>query len=962
VPEAIHARDPAALMAAIDGIFWEVQSPELRFTFVSSQCQRLLGHSPGQWCREEGYWERLLHPEDREPTLRWWRSCTKEPGRHEREYRLRHADGRYRWVCHLAYVPLNTDRPHTVCGVLLDVTSRREAERAQASQAAVIEAVFREAPDPMLIVDTERRIQTVNGALERVFGYRPEELIGQTTAVLYSNPLEYERLGRVRFNVDHQSSGERPVDALFRRKNGETFPAETSGSSIRNPAGQVLGFLGVIHDVSYRHAAQASLLASEERFRDFAAAASDWFWEMNEQLRFSYFSDRFLEVTGVHPDRLLGKTREETGIPGLDEAAWQAHLEDLRSHRPFRNFTHPRQKPDGETVWLSISGVPKFDDDGRFLGYRGVGSDITSEVRMRQELVEGEARFRQFAEMGADYFWETDEQLILTRVYGKFEESWNQNTDRILGRSHLDIILPCLDEAQAAVHARAIAQRQPFEGLEFRPPYADGQVRTIQTSGRPFFSDTGEFLGYRGASRDVTTQRRMAEQLAYQAAHDPLTGLANRREFERRLERALEDLQTTTSSHCLCYLDLDQFKLVNDTCGHTAGDELLRQVSSLIGDHLRAGDTLARLGGDEFGILLTHCPVASARLVSENIRKSVESFRFNWDKKVFTLGVSMGVVPLTAAGTSVAVALSAADSACYVAKENGRNQVHVADGSDDQVSRRNMEMEWVGRVTRALDEDRLELWHQSIVNVSGNPDDGQHLEVLVRMRTEDGKLIAPGVFLPAAERYGLASRIDQWVLKHTVQWCETAIQRGNPLSLISINLSAQSLCEEGFLEFVRATVANSSMDARQFCFEITEATAIQNLAAASRFTRALRDLGCRFALDDFGSGVSSFAYLKTLDVDFLKLDGTFVKDIDSDPVSFAMVQSINEVGHVTGKHTIAEFVENDAILERLRTIGVDFAQGYVIDYPSPMELPPDTTTDSRGDVVTPFRRPGTQSS
>ena len=958
-PEDLRARDPAALMAAIDGIFWEAQSPDLRFTFVSPQCRRLLGHAPRQWCLEDGYWERLIHPEDREQVLQWWRGSAREPGRHEYEYRLRHADGHFRWFCHQCFVPLNSGESRTIRGVLLDVTPRRAAERAQTSQAAVIEAVFRNAPDPMAIVDAERRIQAVNPAMERVFGYRPEELVGQTTAVLYADPEEFERLGRARFNVDHGETDEHPIHALYRRKNGETFPVEAYGSSIRNPAGQVLGFLGVMHDVSDRHASQARLLASETRFREFAAAASDWFWEMDEDLRFSYFSDRFLESTGVPPERLLGKTREETGIPGINEAEWQVHLEDLRSHRPFRSFVHPRRKPDGDTVWLSISGVPRFDDQNRFLGYRGVGADITSQVHMQQELVESETRFRQFAEMSADYFWETDEELILTRMYGKFENAWYQDMDQILGRSHLDIILAFLDEAQAAAHARTVAQHQPFDEVEFRPSGPDGQIRVVQNSGRPFFGESGEFLGYRGASRDITSQRRMAEQLAHQAAHDPLTGLANRREFERRLERALEDLRTTDGSHCLCYLDLDQFKLVNDTCGHSAGDELLRQISALIGEHLRAGDTLARLGGDEFGILLAQCPVASARGVAENLRQTVGAFRFHWDSKVFTVGVSIGVVPLTAGNDSVARALSAADSACYVAKENGRNRVHVSDGSDDQVNRRNTEMEWVGRVTRAIDEDRLELWHQSIVSVSGNTGDGHHLEILVRMRTDDGKIIAPGVFLPAAERYGLASRVDRWVVKHTLQWCEAAVRRGERLSLISINLSAQSLCEEGFLEYAQEAVSSSQMDARRLCFEITETTAIQNLAAASRFIRAMRDLGCRFALDDFGSGVSSFAYLKTLDVDFLKLDGMFVKDIEHDPVSLAMVRSINEVGHVMGKRTIAEFVENDAIFERLRTIGVDFAQGFGIDYPSPVAFPQEIEVDRDDPVVTPFRRPET---
>jgi diguanylate cyclase (GGDEF)-like protein len=476
--------------------------------------------------------------------------------------------------------------------------------------------------------------------------------------------------------------------------------------------------------------------------------------------------------------------------------------------------------------------------------------------------------------------------------------------------------------------------------------------------GRPVFDENGTFAGYRGASRDVTVERRMAEQLAHQAAHDVLTGLANRRAFEQRLKRVLQGGTREVPEHCLCYLDLEQFKVVNDTCGHSAGDELLRQVSTLLLEHIRARNTLARLSGDEVGILLEHCPLAGARIVAENSRQALAPFRFAWDGKLFTISVSIGVVPLSAEVDTVAQALRAADSACYVAKENGRNLVHVHDGVDVQVAQRNTEMQWVERVTPAIEADRLELWHQPIAKVSGSVDGAEHFEILLRMQDDDSKLLAPGLFLPAAERYDVASRIDRWVLNKTLAWLRAQRAQLLGIALCSVNISGQSLSEESFLEFTRDALSQEEVSAQLICFEITETAANRNLSAANRFIRMIKVMACQFALDDFGSGLSSFAYLKTLDVDFVKIDGMFVKDMDVDPVSLAMVRSINEVAHVMGKRTIAEFVENDAILERLRTIGVDFAQGYGVGYPVPLNPRGNRSALAApgSGVVTPFRR------
>ena len=425
-------------------------------------------------------------------------------------------------------------------------------------------------------------------------------------------------------------------------------------------------------------------------------------------------------------------------------------------------------------------------------------------------------------------------------------------------------------------------------------------------------------------------------KISHQASHDDLTGLLNRRAFEYELKALVDDAETSGGEHALLYLDLDQFKIVNDTCGHMAGDDLLRQLTSLLSERLRKTDTIARLGGDEFGILLKNCPLAVAIKVGEALRKSVEEFYFSWEGRSFSLGASIGVVPVLQDSGGLTEALSTADMACLVAKQEGRNRVHVVDTEDRLIVRHRGEMEWVGRIKEALDHDRFQLHCQLVIPTASGAVECRHLEILIRMLGPDGSLIMPGAFIPAAERYDLMSAVDKWVVQHAIHWLERQHLHIQPLKLM-INLSGQSLCDEHFLLFVLEALEASRVTAQHICFEITETAAIANLAKAQSFIETLRSRGCEFALDDFGSGLSSFSYLKSLPVDYLKIDGAFVKDMIDDPIDCAMVKSINEIGHVMEKKTIAEFVENDAILERLKELGVDYAQGFGISRPQPLE-------------------------
>jgi diguanylate cyclase (GGDEF)-like protein len=425
-------------------------------------------------------------------------------------------------------------------------------------------------------------------------------------------------------------------------------------------------------------------------------------------------------------------------------------------------------------------------------------------------------------------------------------------------------------------------------------------------------------------------------QLAYHASHDPLTGLINRREFECRVERAIQNANAQGATHALLYLDLDQFKIVNDSCGHAAGDELLQQLSQLLLGSVRHRDTLSRLGGDEFGMLFENCPLDKAIEIANNLIKAIEDFNFTWGETRFTLGISIGAVPIDRSTSNLASTMSAADSACYIAKESGRNRVQIAHMGDRRLQERHGEMQWVSRLNRALEEDQLTLYFQPIIPCASKSGNGANMEILVRLIEDDGSVIAPGAFLHAAEKYNMLSGIDCWVIEHTMQWLAETNNSDNRPVTVAINLSGQTISTPNMLKFIIDKMEETGVSAEHIIFEITETAAIANITSATSFMLTLRGCGFRFSLDDFGSGLSSFTYLKKLPVDFLKIDGAFVRDILSDPIDYAMVRSINELGQLLGMETIAEFVETTELADELQRMGVNYVQGYAYARPQPL--------------------------
>ncbi len=499
-----------------------------------------------------------------------------------------------------------------------------------------------------------------------------------------------------------------------------------------------------------------------------------------------------------------------------------------------------------------------------------------------------------------------------------------------------------------STHQTLVVNRN--ETVDWMDPRLNIPFKLIAT---PILKATGQLHGILVVANhesrvDFTnSDRKLNEVLAadiskiIQARRDALTGLLNRKGFENRLEQTVIACSEKDTTAALLYIDIDQFKIINDTSGHNAGDKLLTQLGALLNALIRNSDTLGRLGGDEFGVILEQCPLTRAIIVAEKIRDRIKSFRFVHLDKMFNNSVSIGVVEIDNETVDMADLMTHADIACYAAKEMGRNRVRVYQSSDESMLRHKDDMLWISRINNAIEEDRFRIYRQRIAPINPAISNPEHYEILLRMIDEKGDVIPPFGFIPAAERFDLMPKLDRWVVKTTLKTMEEDDKLGRDHKVsCAINLSGQSLCDEGFIDFVALAIEQSCIEPTRLCFEVTETAAIINLAQALGFIEAVKKIGCSFALDDFGSGMSSFSYLKNLPVDYLKIDGQFVKTMLEDPVDHAMVESIHQIGHTMGLRTIAEFVETDAIIESLIKIGVDYAQGYALSKPEPFAIDP----------------------
>ena len=696
-------------------------------------------------------------------------------------------------------------------------------------------------------------------------------------------------------------------------------------------------------EIKVRIQAESQIKASKQKLSAILNNMQDIIYQIDEDGIILWTTPSVKDLLGYTPEEFKGRNIREFYA---DEQDFHRFKQELYAQRGMLlNFTSEWVNKNGEKIWISENSHYKYSDERKVIGIEGSARNITELKNIRDSLFEEKENAQ--VTLGS-----IGDGVIRTNAEG-YIEYMNAAAEKAVGCSSAEGCGKSLMEVFNIVDDKTLkmppdpAKLSAEEGRSIMlPGYLQlihpnhNKRMSIEVLASPIRDSSEKITGVVVVFHDVSELRSLST-MTYHATHDSLTGLINRREFERHVNQALENARNNNGRYVLCYMDLDNFKLVNDTSGHIAGDELLKMLKPRFQSVLREADSLARIGGDEFGILLAGCSVDWASEVAEKIRTMVEDFRFVWDDKAFRIGVSIGIVKIGADSGALSDILCAADSACYMAKEKGRNRVHVYEENDLEMQERQGQMQWVQKIHDVLEQNRFRLFFQVIEPLSRQPGEkGKiHGEVLLRIMDEDMKLIGPGSFIPSAERYNLMPMIDRWVIENTLKLLtdnlDTVI---NVMDRCCINLSGQSLSDERFKEFLIEEIKNTRVPPQLLCFEITETAVIANLHTATSLISSLRDMGCRFALDDFGVGLSSFGYLRNLPVDYLKMDGSFVKNMVNDKTDYEMVRAINQIGHTMNIMTIAEFVEDEAILQAVRELGVDYAQGYIIAKPLPMEI------------------------
>lgn len=786
-------------------------------------------------------------------------------------------------------------------GVKSDITHRVQVEEALQKERNFVSTVLDAAPVLAVACDREGRIVRFNRCCEQTTGYSFEEVKGKRVADLF---LLAGEMFQVTGLGEDNCAGNIPqqCENYWLTKAGDRLRIAWWNTAWWNADGSLDCIIATGIDISDRDRAETALRQALEELESRVE-------ERTAALRES--NDRLVE-------EIVERFRAEKEL--------RQHKEQLK-----------------ELVKERTAELEKTNQQLR--------QEIVERKRVEQALFQEKELAQITLQSIGDAAIATDALGRITSMNRAAERLTGWPVSEALGKSAIEVFrivdeatrLPIENLVETALQCQPVAQSSDDILLLAR----DGKEVAINRSLAPIRTSDGQILGAVLVFHDVTEERALARRLSWQATHDSLTGLVNRREFEQHLKSAWLSANSQDRQHALCYLDLDRFKYVNDTCGHLAGDELLRQISSLLQGKVRKTDTLARLGGDEFGLLLLHCSPDGAAAVANDLRQSIQEFRFLWEDKTYGIGVSIGLVGIDANSSSPASLLSAADAACYEAKSQGRDRVQVYQLSEKERSRLSGDRQWAVHLPKALEADRFRLYHQPIISLCAAESYSEHYEVLLRLEDESGNLVSPTAFLPAAERYNLMPAIDRWVIRtlfesqgqHYRQAWNRCQSQGCQC-LYTINLSGASLNDDRFIDFLTEQLSLHEIPPSVLCFEITETVAIGNLSKAAALVGALKALGCRFTLDDFGNNVSCLAYLRNLPVDYLKIDGNFVKNIVSDPINAAIVEATNQIGHLMGLQTIAEFVENDAILAKLRAMGVDYAQGYAIAKPHPLPFQP----------------------
>jgi len=879
-------------------------------------------------------------------------------------------------MCEARLVRLPSGARRLIRGSIADISERKRAERMSAAERKVFEQMTRNAPLAEVLASITRFTEAGGAGTVSSVSVLAEdrqsfaELVAPQLPDALRAPLARARIGLRDGSCAAAVHLERPVlvedvgiDPYWSERREAALAAGLRAAwstPIKAAAGHALGALGVFranaglpstHETQIMaRAAQLAGIAIERRLAEEALRSSErsfrgLFESIAEGVYQSGLDGRLLSVNPAFVSMFGHASTEELCRQPAETLYWNPadraeFVRRMEAEGEIRDAEFLMRRRDGQQLVILENARPMRDASGRIVGYEGTIANITERKRAEQAIFAEKERAQVTLESIGDAVISTDPEGRIEYINPVAESLTAWTLAEARGQP-IGAVLKLVNELT----------REPIEnsltgalGRSETGAPADhtvlitrtGSEVAIQESAAPICDRGGRVIGAVVVFHDNTRERRLKRALSWQASHDALTGLINRREFDNRLHAALLSAQRGEGSHALLYIDLDQFKLVNDTCGHQAGDRLLRDVTGLLQTRVRASDIIARLGGDEFGVLLEGCTLEQATRIAEGVRQAIRDFRFVWGANTVSVGASIGIVQIRAETENATTVMSAADIACYAAKDAGRNRIHVYEA--DGVSHRHREMHWVTRVTRAAEDNRLELFFQPIVPL-GAPAQRAFYELTVRLRDDNDVLVPPSEFIPAAERYNVMSVIDRWVVGQAIELLYERQRLGRPLPLLAVNLSGTSLNEQSFVEFVLQSVADPAI-AGALCFEITETTAVTSLSNARYLMSELRGRGCRFALDDFGTGVSSFVYLKTLPVDFLKIDGQFVSHITSDPVNRSMVEAVGKVGRALGIATVAECVEGEAVLAELRRIGVDYAQGYHLAQALPVaELP-----------------------
>jgi len=644
-------------------------------------------------------------------------------------------------------------------------------------------------------------------------------------------------------------------------------------------------------------------------------------------------------LLGFGKNELVGKLLVQF-VEFQDRDAYRRHRRRVISSmgRHIGEFHMARR--DGAPFHARLECVALRNQSGDILGSRTVISDITDRKHAEDALFREKERAQITLHSIGDGVITTTADAVVEFLNPAAEALTGWSNEKAIGKP-LDLVFRIIDERsrkRMADPVKRCLRSGRIAGLAHHSLLLSrtGQEFAVQNSAAPIRDRTGAIVGAVLVFQDVTEARRIATEIAHQANHDPLTGLVNRREFERRMENALLRARMHDAQHVLCYIDLDRFKVVNDSAGHVAGDELLRQVAALLMRQVRARDTVARLGGDEFCLLLENCPLETGLTISEGLVAAIRQSRFFWEGRAFEIGASAGLVPIEQGSEDTRRLLTDADVACYTAKDLGRNRVHIHPNYAHSVADPGHSLVGLVDLQKALEAGRFRLFCQPIHSLRGDARPPRQYEILLRLPNGGERMLAPDAFIPTAERYGVMPSIDRWVIHDAFR--RIGAMMFDPLKPgIAVNLSGSSLSDGTLLDFILGEIRDTSFPPDRLCFEITETAAIQNLTHATRLILKLREQGCRFALDDFGKGLSSLSYLKHLPVDFLKIDGSFIRDIVREPADRAMVSAVNQLAHAMNIETIAECVECPTVIEELRSLGVDYIQGYAIGEPIPLE-------------------------